>query len=442
MLSRTDLHEYQRRAVDFILEHDRCGLALDMGLGKTVSTLTAISDLFDQFAIRRVLVIAPLRVCNTVWKQEARKWAHLNHLNIAVATGTESQRVAAVESTADIVVMNRENLVWLVKRKRWPFDMVVIDESSSFKNPSSKRFRALKKALPRINKMVLLSGTPAPNGLADLWSQQYLIDFGESLGKTLTSYRERFFVFNPYSYQYTPKKDADGKIHALLSNTWVSMSAADYLELPERIDLFEFVDMPNIDDYRRFERDLFISIQGEIVEAANAAVLAGKLLQWCNGAIYNADGSFEVLHDAKIDALREIVEENPSENILIAYNFKHDLERLKAVFTDLVVLDKSQRVVDDWNAGKIRLLAAHPQSAGHGLNLQDGGAFCVWFGLVWSLEYYAQFNARLHRQGQTRPVKVLHILTRGGIDERVISVLQDKESTQQDLLNALASDNL
>lgn len=440
MPSLIDLHAYQRRAVEFIKDRQCCGLALDMGLGKTVSTLTAVSDLFDQFAIGRVLVIAPLRVAQSVWAQEARKWDHLQHLSIAVVTGAERARQAPLNAGAQITVINRENVPWLVKGlKKWPFDMVVVDESSSFKNPSSKRFRALRKVREFINRIVLLTGTPSPNGLLDLWSQQFLIDVGESLGKTMTGYRDRFFNPGFMGYTWTPKDTADKEIHKLIGSLWLSMSASDYLQLPERLNLFEIVNLPPavLKDYARFEKDLLLELaSGELLEAQSAAVLANKLLQWCNGAVYR-EGAVEVLHDAKIEALREIIENNPGENILVAYNYRHDLARLQAAFPDLVVLDKTQTVIDDWNAGKIRLLAAHPQSAGHGLNLQDGGALCVWFGLCWSLEYYQQFNARLHRQGQTKPVRIVHLVAAGCLDERVVSVIRQKAATQNDLLRAL-----
>jgi SNF2 family DNA or RNA helicase len=442
MRSRSDLHDYQEAAVSFIKEKGCCGLALDMGLGKTVSTLTAISDLFDAFAISRVLVIAPLRVAQSVWPVEVKRWSHLSHLRVRVATGSARERLAAINSDASITVINRENVVWLLGAlKRWPFDMVVIDESSSFKSPTAKRFRALRKVRKHIERIVLLTGTPSPNGLMDLWPQQFLIDIGEALGKTITGFRDLYFDPDYMGYNWTPKPDSSDKIHALLKSTWLSMSASDYLQLPPRIDLFESVSLDDdvLREYLKFEKLMLLELDsGDTIEAVSAGVLAGKLLQYANGAQYKDDsGAFEEIHTEKLDALREIVENNPGENILLAYNYKHDLVRLKAAFPGLVVLDASQSVIERWNRGEIRLLACHPQSAGHGLNLQDGGALCVWFGLNWSLELYQQFNARLHRQGQTKPVRIVHIVAEGTIDERVIDALRKKDATQSDLLNAL-----
>jgi SNF2 family DNA or RNA helicase len=388
------------------------------------------------------LIIAPLRVANSVWLQECKKWSHLKHLKIAVATGSERERIKALNSGASIVVINRENIVWLVNYvgRKWPFDFVGVDESSSFKTPKSKRFRALKKVRKLIDRIVLLTGTPAPNGLLDLWSQQYLIDFGLSLGRTYTGYKQRFFSPDYSGFNWTIKDCAADSIRALINDFWLSMSADDYLTLPKRVDSVLWVDMPPSVQarYNKFEKELLsILDSGEIIDGVSAGVLAGKLLQWCNGAVYYDDtGAFEVLHNAKLDALAEIIEDN-SEPMLIGYWFKSDLERLKARFPSARVLDKKQSTIDDWNSGKIKLLLAHPQSAGHGLNLQDGGALCVWFSLCWGLEYYQQFNARLHRQGQQKPVRVMHIATSCGIDEKILSVLRDKDATQKDLLSAL-----
>lgn len=442
MLSRDNLHKYQERAVDFICNEQRGMLALDMGLGKSVSTLTAISDMLGAMVASKVLVIAPLRVANSVWAQEARAWRHLEHLRVSVCTGSEKARRAALSLDADVYVINRENIMWLVENygRRWDFDTVVIDESSSFKNSSSKRFKALKKMLPAIERMILLTGTPSPNGLLDLWPQMYLIDYGQRLGRTLTGYKQRFFEQDYMGYRYTPRTGSADRIHELIGDKVIHMSAEDYLDLPDRIDIEQRIDMPAkaLSDYKDFERTMLAELDDEVVEATTAAVLANKLLQWANGAMYTDENkNWAETHTAKLDALAEIVEDNEGENILVAYNYKSDLERLLTRFPQARVLDKQQDTIDAWNRGEIQMLLAHPASAGHGLNLQRGGALCVWFGLNWSLEYYQQFNARLHRQGQTRPVRIVHIVCKDTIDERVLTVLRDKDAVQGALLAAL-----
>ena len=438
----SDLHQYQLHAIDFIKREKRCLLAISMGLGKTISTLTAINDLIDSFTIRKTLIIAPLRVANSVWAQEAELWDHTKHLKVSICTGNERQRLTALMQDADIFVINRENVEWLVKsQKNWRFDCVVVDESDSFKNASSKRFRALRKVLPDTTHMVLLSGTPSPNGLLDVWAQMYLIDFGERLGRTMTSYKDRFFEKDYMGYNFTLREGSAGKIHDLLRDKVLSMSSEDYLELPDRISLVEPVDLPpsTLREYKDFETTLLATLpDGEEIEAMNAAVLAGKLLQYANGAIYTDEHhNWTNIHDVKLDALAEIIENNSGENILVAYNFKHDLAKLQQRFPSGVALDKDPNTVVRWQQGKIKLMFAHPQSAGHGLNLQDGGCLAVWFGLTWSLGHYLQFNARLHRQGQQRPVRIIHIIASDTIDERVVSVLSLKGAVQNNLLNAL-----
>jgi SNF2 family DNA or RNA helicase len=442
MRSLSDLHQYQLHAIEFIKREKRCLLAISMGLGKTISTLTAVNDLIDSFTIHKTLIIAPLRVANSVWAQEAELWEHTKHLKISVCTGNERQRLTALMQDADVFVINRENVEWLVKsQKKWRFDCVVVDESDSFKNASSKRFRALRKVLPDTTHMVLLSGTPSPNGLLDVWAQMYLIDFGERLGRTMTSYKDRFFEKDYMGYNFTLREGSAGKIHDLLRDKVLSMSSEDYLELPDRISLVEAVDLPpaTLREYKDFETTLLATLpDGEEIEAMNAAVLAGKLLQYANGAIYTDEHhNWTNIHDVKLDALAEIIENNSGENILVAYNFKHDLAKLQQRFPSGVALDKDPNTVVRWQQGKIKLMFAHPQSAGHGLNLQDGGCLAVWFGLTWSLGHYQQFNARLHRQGQQRPVRIIHIIASGTIDERVVSVLSLKGAVQNNLLNAL-----
>ena len=442
-LNRDDLHDYQNRAVDFIKNKERCALFLDMGLGKSVSTLTAVSDLIDSFSVQKTLVIAPLRVANSTWAQEAEKWDHLRHLRISICTGSEKTRRAALHRDADVYVINRENVVWLVDlyKKKWPFDAVIVDESSSFKNPSAKRFRALKKVLPYTNYMVLLTGTPSPNSLMDLWPQMYLVDFGESLGRTVTGFRQRFFEQDFMGYRWAIRDGCAEKIHNLISDRVISMSAEDYLDLPDRIDLETQVELPVgvMKRYKELEKTLLAELEtGEEVEAVSAAALANKMLQFANGAAYyDEHKNWAEVHKEKLDALADIVEDNPGENMLVAYNYKFDLERLQKRFPQAVVLDKEQSTIDRWNNGEIKMLLAHPASAGHGLNLQRGGALCIWFGLNWSLELYQQFNARLHRQGQTKPVRIIHIVAKDTIDQRVLSVLKDKDATQASLLSAL-----
>ena len=443
MLSRDDLHDYQKRAVDFIKDKRRCALFLDMGMGKSVSTLTAITDLIDGFAARRVLVIAPLRVCNSVWAQERDKWSHLKGLRVSVCTGSERKRIAGLSVDADIYVINRENIAWLVKTlgKKWDFDTVVIDESSSFKSAASQRFKALKKVIADTDHMVLLTGTPSPNGLLDLWSQLYLIDFGQRLGRTMTGFKQRFFEADYMGYKFSPRHGSDKKIHSLISDCVMHMSAEDYLSLPERIDIDEIVKMPAQvrKSYIDLEKELLAQLpDGEEIEAINAATLANKLMQYSNGAVYTGqDRNWKELHNSKLDALAEIIDDNPQENILVSYNYKFDLERLLKRFPDAEVLKNDQDVIDRWNKGEIKMLLAHPASAGHGLNIQSGGSMIVWFGLNWSLELYQQFNARLHRQGQSKPVRIVHILSEDTIDQRVAAVLKKKSATQKDLLNAL-----
>lgn len=444
MLSRKDMHAYQHKAVRFIKDKKRCLLLLSMGLGKTVSTLTAISDLIDGFAVNKVLVIAPLRVANSVWKQEAAQWDHLKHLTFAICTGSSKDRLSALQHDADVYVINRENMVWLLEhyKSKWPFDCVIVDESSSFKNPSTKRFRALRKTLPKTEYMVLLTGTPSPNGLIDVWSQAYLIDFGMSLGRTITGYRQRFFEQDYSGFNWQIRKGSSDTIHDLMRPYTLSMQAHDYIDVPEKIDVVERVYLPPKvkREYDDFEKTLFMELGGEEIEAMSAAVLANKLLQFSNGAMYTDElSNYTTIHDMKIDALKELVDQNEGENMLIAYNFKSDLERLQKAFPEAVVLSKDPSVVERWNEGKIKMLLAHPASAGHGLNLQRGGSLAVWFGLNWSLELYQQFNARLHRQGQTKPVRIVHIVSDGTIDERVLEALRSKDATQAKLLLALKS---
>ena len=417
-----------------------------MGLGKTVITLTAVKQLLDDFAVTKVLVIAPLRVAATVWAQEAKKWDHLKGLTCSRVIGSQKDRLLALEEDADIYIINRENVQWLVshqaKLKEWPFDMLVIDELSSFKSPKAERFRALRRVLPAVRRVVGLTGTPAPNGLIDLWSQIYLLDEGKRLGKFVGRYRDTFFKPGRrngaivYNCELLP--GAADTIYGLIGDICMSMTAADYLTLPERIDITYPVCLSAAAKtaYETMERDLVLPLAGEAITAQNAAVLTGKLLQLANGAIYTEEHDYIRLHDAKLDALEDLIEAANGQPVLVYYSFQHDADRILQRFPQARRL-LTPEDVNDWNAGRVPMLIAHPASAGHGLNLQAGGHVIIWFGLTWSLELYQQANARLHRQGQTHPVTVYHVITQGTVDDEVIKVLTGKAVRQDALIDAV-----
>lgn len=442
-------HNYQRIAIEKINELPRCGLFLDMGLGKTVITLTAIEDLmYNSFEIEKVLVIAPLRVAEDTWSRECEKWEHLKHLKISKILGTPKQRRAALFLTeADIYIINRENVVWLTNElsgigNGWDFDMVVIDELSSFKSPKAQRFRALKKYITGSKRVIGLTGTPAPNGLIDLWSQMYLIDGGERLGKTVTGYRERYFVPNQRNqttvFNYKPKPETERAVMDKISDICISMKAEDWLDMPERIDDVVSVRLSEKEQaqYNKFEHDSYMEFKEGEVTAVTAASLANKLLQYSNGAVYTQDGEYAVANDKKLDALAELIDTANGKPILCFYSYRHDLERIKKKFKFARKLESSQDI-EQWNNGEIPLLLAHPAGAGHGLNLQSGGNIIVWYGLTWSLELYQQANARLYRQGQKETVIIHHLITENTCDERVLASLQGKADVQNDLLEAL-----
>lgn len=442
MPSRNDLHPYQHRMIDFIYNTPKCAVWAGLGLGKTITTLTAITDLLDSFSVSKVLIIAPLRVANSVWHIEAKRWVHTKDLTFSIVTGSEKERISALFKSADIYIINRENVQWLVEyyKTKWPYDLVVIDESSSFKSASSQRFKALKKVRTLTDRMVQLTGTPSPNGLIDIWSQMFLLDGGERLGKTMSAYKMRFFQTGHNGYTLKPVKNADKIIHKLIDDIVISLNVEDYLEMPERIDTVMRVNIPptRLAEYKQLEREFLIQINDNEIVAYNAATLAGKLLQYCNGAMYTDElKNWTEIHTAKLDALDEILEDNQDENLLIAYNYKTDLIRLKTRYPDAVVLDNDPDIITRWNNGEIKMLLAHPASAGHGLNLQHGGSIIVWFGLNWSLELYQQFNGRLHRQGQTKPVRIVHIVADGCIDDKVMRAIENKAQTQQHLIDAL-----
>lgn len=435
-----------------IIDNEYCALFLDMGLGKTVTTLTAIKELLDNCIISNALVIAPKKVTQVTWSDEIKNWEHLQGLTISVIDGTAKQRREAMAAKADIYAVSRDNIVWLILEHggvKLPYDMVVIDELSSFKNHASKRFRAMRKVRKFIPRVVGLTGTPAPNGLIDLFAQMYLIDEGQRLGKTVTAYRDRFFRPGKrngdivYTYELkAPQGETEQQISDLISDITISMTAEDYLKMPDKIMLYDYVDLaPKVlAMYRDFEKEQILELinSDEPISAASAAALSNKLQQFANGAIYDAERNVKDLHDEKLDKLEEIVEAANGEPVLIAYSYKHDLERImqKLKAYKPVKLEKPEHIAD-WNAGKIPVLVMHPASAGHGLNLQKGGHNIVWFGNTWSLELYQQFNARLYRQGQGKPVTIHHIVTRGTIDEKIIKSLDGKRETQDGLMESI-----
>lgn len=439
MLTRDNLHQYQLDAIDYIKGRPKCGLFLDMGLGKTGTTLTAISDLFFDIEISKVLIIAPLRVANTVWRQESQKWEHLNHLEIGIATGSAKNRTSVINANYPITIINRECLVWLCDNHPFDYDMVVIDESSKFKSHASKAFKALKKQLNYIDRMVLLTGTPSPQGIMDIWSQIYLIDKGERLGKTISSFRSRFFDMSPWSrHVYLPRPQSHEIVQTLISDICMSMTAQDKLSLPDVVYTTHLIELSTnlLVRYRKFAKDFILEVGAvDDISASTAAVLTNKLLQFCNGNIYDNDGNATHIHDLKLQALREILDDNPNDNILLAYNFKTDIEDIKKEFPEAVELNDDN--LTDWDEGKIRLLCAHPASAGHGLNIQKGGSIVVWYGLTWSLELYQQFNARLARQGQNNTVRIVHLAIKDCMDEQVIQALDDKNKIQSYLIDHL-----
>lgn len=441
-------HKYQKIAINKIFETPRCGLFLEMGLGKTVITLTALEDLmYNQLEISRVLVIAPLRVAEDTWSREIEKWEHLRHLRISKILGTPSQRRLALAQDADIYIINRENVVWLTDElssagNGWFFDAVVIDELSSFKSPKAQRFKALKKYITRSQRVIGLTGTPVPNGLIDLWSQMYLIDGGERLGQTISGYRERYFNPNQRNqttiFNYKLKDGAERAIMDRISDICISMRAEDWLTMPDRIDSVQPVRLTDKQrtEYEKFERDQYMQfIQGEVT-AVSAAALTNKLLQYSNGAMYLSGGDYVETGDGKLEALEDIIEAANGKPVLCFYSFRHDLERIQRRFKQAVKLE-TEDDIEAWNNGDIPLLLAHPAGSGHGLNLQAGGNIIVWFGLTWSLELYQQANARLYRQGQKHTVIIHHLITENTVDERVYQSLKGKGEVQEDLLNSL-----
>lgn len=437
-------HNYQKFATDFIINNPISAVLLEMGLGKSVISLSAINELMlDYFDVSRTLVIAPLRVANSTWPDEIKKWDHLKHLNYSVVIGSEKERLAALRKPAHIYLINRENVDWLITKSGipWKFDMVVIDELSSFKSYQAKRFRSLLKVRPKIKRIVGLTGTPSSNGLMDLWAEFRLLDMGERLGRYITYYRQNFFIPDKRNQQmifsYKPKDGAEKKIYSLISDITISMKSKDFLKMPECVMNEVIVTLSDKEQklYDSLKQDMVLSLEENEIDAINAAALSNKLLQMSNGAVYNDDKESLHIHDRKLDALEDLIEGANGKPVLVAYWFKHDLEKIKDRFDVREI--KSAKDISDWNEGKIPVALIHPASAGHGLNLQAGGSTLIWFGLTWSLELYQQTNARLYRQGQDSTVVIHHILTKGTIDEDVMKALKAKEKIQDALIDSV-----
>ena len=442
-------HNYQQYCIDRLIKEPMLGLFLDMGLGKTVTTLTAIKELkYYRFLVRKVLVIAPKKVAEATWSKEASKWEHLSVIRISTVLGSRNKRITALAATADVYVINRENVEWLVEyyRNDWPFDMVVVDESSSFKDHSTKRWKALKRVRPKINRMVLLTGTPAPNNLIDLWAQIYLLDEGARLGRTIGGFRERYFNPDKRSseriFTYKPKFGAEDSVQKLIGDICISMKAEDYLELPDCITVNTTVqlDTKAAKAYETLEKTMLLEINDEEITADMAAVLTGKLLQLAGGAVYDVNKTAQIVHNCKIDAFTELIESLNGEHVLVFYGFQHERDRIIKALGKTKLRVRVYKDSDDetaWNNGGIDVLLAHPASTAYGLNLQDGGHHIIWFGPTWSLEQYQQANKRLHRQGQKYPVIIHHLVSEGTVDEDVIKALDRKSGTQEALLSAL-----
>lgn len=446
-------HDYQKYAIEYIKGYSISAILLDMGLGKTSITLTALADLlFDSFEAHKILVIAPLRVARSTWPEELRKWEHLHHLTYSVVVGTERERLQALSAPADIYIINRENVPWLVEKSRVPFDfdMLVIDELSSFKNWRAERFKALMKVRPRIKRIVGLTGTPSSNGLMDLFAEFRVLDMGERLGRFIGQYRNTYFLPDKRNgqiiYSYKPQPDAERRIYDRISDITISMKATDYLKMPERVTNEVFVTLSDTErkKYDKLKKELVLELSDGEITAANAASLTSKLTQMANGAVYSDDGETMKIHERKLDALEDIIESANGQPVLVAYWYKHDRERIverlskcKIPFADV----SSPASIAQWNKKEVPVGLIHPASAGHGLNLQAGGNHLVWFGLTWSLELYQQTNARLYRQGQTESTVVIqHILAKDTIDERVLKILEKKDRSQADLIAAVKAE--
>lgn len=441
---RYNAHDYQKYATEFILQHPIAAVFLEMGLGKSVITLTALFDLIlDQFIIGKALVIAPLRVARDTWPSEIQKWDHLKGLKYSVVVGTAAERKAALMQQADVYIINRENVDWLVNKSGFPFrfDMIVIDELSSFKSWQAKRFKSLLKVRPFVKRIVGLTGTPSSNGLTDLWAEFRVLDLGQRLGRYITHYRNAYFTPDKRNaeviFSYKPLPGAEDQIYKRIEDITISMKSCDYLTLPECVinEVPVYMSEKEQEVYDRFRDDMVAKIKDKEIDAVNAAVLSGKLLQMANGAVYDDEKNSLLIHDRKLDALEDLIEGANGKPVLVAYWYQHDAERIKSRFDVREI--KTSKDITDWNNGDIPVAIIHPASAGHGLNLQTGGSTLIWFGLTWSLELYQQTNARLHRQGQTDTVIIHHIIAKGTIDEDVMKALRQKEKTQNALIDAV-----
>lgn len=437
-------HSYQTRLKDFIMAHRYAFLTVDMGLGKTVTTLTAIAELLDCVEISRVLVIAPKSVAENTWTSECAKWDHLAHLRVSVVMGDERHRIKALTTPADIYVINRDNVQWLVNAQMgWPFDTVIIDESSSFKNPQARRFKALRKVRPYIRRLILLTGTPSPNGHMDLWSQMWLIDMGERLGRTLGAYRSRYFKPGRSNghvvYNWNLLPGAADAISEKMADVTVSLKAEDWIEVPDLIesDVRIRLSRDEMERYKAFERDQLMTINGEDIVAVTAAALANKLLQFTGGAMYDEEHEAHKVSDAKLRALDDIIEAAGDDPVLVFYQYKHELARLQERYKDHTVFTGEPEILKAWNEGKVRLMLCQPASVQYGLNMQQGGHIIVWYTPTWNLEQYQQANARLHRQGQTRPVICYRLICDGTIDDKVVGALRGKDGAQESLLRMI-----
>lgn len=441
-LNRSLMHHYQQFCVDFIKDHPASGIFLDCGLGKSIIALTVLWDLaLDSFDVGKILVIAPKRVAEDTWPKELKKWEHLTGLTYSLVLGSKKQREEALQKKAAIYIINRENVAWLVENYKWDFDTLVIDELSSFKSNKAQRFKALKKVRPKVQRVIGLTGTPAPNSLLDLWPQMYLLDMGERLGRFIGGYRDRFFKPDKRNkeiiYSYKPRDGAEESIYQLINDICISMKAVDFLDMPDKISnrIEVSMDKKEKELYEEFKREMIITLKGDEIDAINAAGLSNKLLQMANGAVYGENKKVVSIHDKKLDALEDLIEAANGKPLLVAYWYKHDLERISKRF-DVRIIQTTEDI-DDWNAGEIPVALIHPASAGHGLNLQDGGSTIIWFGLTWSLELYQQLNARLWRQGQKNTVVIQHIVTIGTHDEDVMRALESKDMRQSALIAAV-----
>lgn len=444
-------HDYQRHCIEQIESIPKIGLFLDMGLGKTVTTLTAVKDLkYNRFEVRKVLVIAPKKVAEGTWTKEKDKWDHTKMLRVSQVLGSQTKRIRALNTPADLYIINRENVVWLVDyyKNAWPFDMVVVDESSSFKNHKAKRFKALASVSGLINRIVELTGTPSPNGLEDLWAQVFLLDGGERLGKRYTHFRERYFQPDKRGpagmvYSYAAKPGTQDAILQRISDICISMKAEDYLQLPD-ITYHEIpveLDSKARSAYLELEREMVLDLpDDEEISVASAAALSNKLLQLCNGALYDEDRNVHEVHGCKIEAFLELIEQLRGKPALVFYNFQHDRDRIKKALSKMKLRVRELKTTEDedaWNAGEVDILLTHPASSAYGLNLQQGGNHVIWFGLTWNYELFSQANKRLHRQGQTEKV-IIHLLVCSGLrDEDVITALKGKHEVQEWAMESL-----